>query len=252
MKEVSKANRKPFFEGSIYEMNWKEEEKTEAKTEKTSVKNSEWLILSYQNRNHLKRISEALKELEVDEENINVKEMTGGDMIHDFQQQITTKIESMNCADKELVIVNLLPTIAHGISSENELFLSAQWLSFESTLETLKAVTAMELTNCKIVAVTCQVMGYDVFDKKSSNIPWAATPLGLSRVTNLETKIPVICVDLNQNPCKDDYVMTFKSLDDHSVEEGLIVSTTKVQKPIFERVAPGKVSHKILRRCLHS
>ncbi len=61
-------------------------------------------------------------------------------------------------------------------------------------------------------------------------------------MTNLETKIPFINIDVSKDVCKDDYVTAFSSLNEYSIEEGLVVSPNDVRQPLFERVDPNQVA----------
>eukprot|EP00794_Sanderia_malayensis_P013962 gene13962-15419_t len=244
--EMAKANRQPVFERSIYELNWKDDAKeSEQKTQCKSLSKSKWLILSFPESPHLGNACKALEELQVNGNGVEVHEMSCSDVSKDFEAQLKTKIEDMAYPDdQELIILNLLPAMSQKINCEGDMLLSAQWLCFESTLETLKAVSALELKACRIITVTCNSIGVDAFDVGSTNsaVPWAATSWGLSRVTNLETKIPVICIDVAQRASKDDFITAFNSLDDRSIEEGLVLTGDVIQRPLFERVLPCQES----------
>ncbi len=179
VKEISKAHRDPVYEKSIYEMNWIPNE-SEGKTNSNikELKNSKWLILSCKDNKNSSTVTKALDELEVDAEDVVMLEVEASNLDYDFQAELTAKVKEMDCEEKELNVVNLLPTTVNSFSSEADQFSNAEWLSFESNLECLKALATLESPKCKLIAVTCQVIACDAFDKSKCGTPWAATALG--------------------------------------------------------------------------
>lgn len=240
--------RYPSFENSIYEMNWILDGPEEVQQEKTKgmKKNIDFLIVGLKDSKFHVNVKDALSALTVHETRIHFQEVTASDTVHNFTTKIRECIEECNLKEKQVVVVNLLASIAHSIAFDVQLSLSAHWLCFESTLELLKILSDLNMQKSKLLVFTCQSFGYEIFDKQEYSVPWAATTLGLARVTNLETNIPVISIDVRQDAEKTDFEKAFASINLQSAEEGLIVSEAGIQQPLFERVNKELVRSDIL------
>ena len=248
MKEISRTQRYPSFETSTYEMNWIVDgpEEMEQKKTKSVKENIEFLIVGLKDTKFHINVKDAISALTVHEGKIHFQEIAASDTVTNFTAKVRDCIEDYDLKEKQVVVVNLLASIAHSIAFDMQLSLSAHWLCFESTLELLKILSDLNMQKSKLVVFTRQSFGYEAFDKQEYSVPWAATALGLARVTNLETNIPVICIDVRHDAEKEDFEKAFASIDLPSTEEGLIVSDAGIQQPLFERVNTELVRSNII------
>ena len=239
MKELSRPQRRPVMESSLYEMNWIPAGDTQ-KTDNLG-EYDEFLILGFKDCCLTKKTIECLTDSGVKSEHILFNEIKGGDMVLNFATEFQERLEKGNDVKKSVIVINLLPSFAHSLSLGEDLALTAQWLCFESTLMILKILHESHLCNSKILVFCCQSFGSDMTDEKEYSLPWGSTSLGLARVTNIETDIPVIPIDLKKNPSKEDIKAALSSIQLRSVEEGLVVSPSTMYQPILQRVDPAKV-----------
>lgn len=193
-------------------------------------------IIGFKNNSVFKLIMEALDQLKFPSECTTFQEVSGSEIIADFQEQFTQKINIEEVADQKVLVINLLPLFAHTVSNEEISNLTAYWLCFESTLEILKALSKHEMKKSKLVTYTHRCFDGRLHSDGGTSIPWAATVLGMARATNLETEIPLIPVDIGMKPTVEEVKATLLSLKLRSVEEGIIVSPTNIHQPLFQRV----------------
>ena len=245
---MSRTQRYPSFETSTYEMNWILDgpEETEEKKTKSMKENIEFLIVGLKDSKFHINVQDAMSALTVHENRIHFQEIIASDTVNNFTAKVRDCIEECDLREKQVVVVNLLASVAHSIAFDVQLSLSAHWLCFESTLELLKILSDLNMQKSKLVVFTRQSFGYETFDKQEYSVPWAATTLGLARVTNLETNIPVICIDVRHDAEKEDFEKAFSSINLPSTEEGLIVSEAGIQQPLFERVNTELVRSNII------
>ena len=220
-------------------MNWKRDEKLDQMT--TGLRDGlEFIVVSVVKNKFKDKLQEALSLLGVPQNRINVQEVAEHDMAVNFVEEIERYLKCKQ--GKNIIIINLMPTSAYQIVPDVTHSSMAHWLCFESTLELLKLLSHEGMSKCKLLAFTCQSVGYDMFDQAGYNLPWAATTLGLGRASFLESDIPVISFDISKNASKDDFVRALASIDTPAIEEGCIVSSSGVYRPKLERLSLKQVS----------
>ena len=248
LQDVSRKQRYPSFQESIYEVNWRSDYSSHSK-QISQGDELDVVIVSMVNNAFIGKLLQALSQIGVLENRIYVQEVTELDMALDFVKGIETYLEMRE--NKNVILINLLPTSANDIAPDVIHSSTAHWLCFESTLELLKLLKKLTISQCKLVAFTCQSIGYDMFDNAGYNFPWAATVLGLGRVSFLESDITVIPVDISNDASKNDFVNALQSIDMPAIEEGCIISSAGVHRPKFERIGLKQVRIGVIH-CRHS
>ena len=219
-------------------MNWKRDETLDQK--QTGLRDGlEFIVVSLLKNTFKDKLQEALSLLGVPQNRIYVQEVAEPDMTVNFVEEIERHLKCKQ--EKNVIIINLMPTSAYQIAPDVTQSSMAHWLCFESTLELLKLLSHEGMSKCKLLTFTCQSIGYDIFDQAGYNLPWAATTLGLGRVSFLESDIPVISFDISKDAIKDDFVKALVSIDMPAIEEGCIVSSSGVYRPKFERLSLKQV-----------
>ena len=219
-------------------MNWRKNNSSHSK-QISQGDELDVVIVSMVNNKFIGKLLQALSQLGVLENRIYVQELAEPDTALDFIKGIETYLEMRE--KKNVIIINLLPTSAHEIAPNLMHSSTAHWLCFESTLELIKLLKKLKVSQCKLVAFTCQSIGYGMFDNAGYNFPWAATVLGLGRVSFLESEVTVIPLDISYDASKNDFVNALQSIDMPAIEEGGIISSAGVYRPKFERIGLKQV-----------
>ena len=237
---MSKSKRMPSMETSLYEMNWfptPNESSGEGLCEYDQI-----LIIGFQNSLVLSSIMRIFADIGICKEKIDLYNITGGEVASNFQEEVIDKIKLSETTELKVLVINLLPLFAHVLSAGDELSLTTNWLTFESTLDVLKVLSKKEMQSSKLVAFTCKSFGSGMHSNEGCLLPWAATVLGMARAANLETTIPLIPVDIGPKPTDEEVKTALLSLNLRSAEEGLVVSPSSVYQPMLQRVKEGDVA----------
>ena len=221
------------METSIYEMNWYPSSTTD---DDERFEYDKVVIVSFRTMKILTSLMNAFADIGFSKECIDVQYISGDEMVANFHEQILQKLTFSDTDVKRVMVINLLPFAVNVFSIEEELSMTTNWLSFESTLEILKVLSRNEKVDSKLVAFTCQSFGCELNSDGDYHVPWAATVLGMARATNLETDVSLIPIDLGRKPSDEEVKKALLSLNLRSVEEGLVISPTAVHQPLFQRV----------------
>ena len=224
----------PSIETSLYEMNWYPTLPNDNNEELCEY--NKIIIISFKTMSILSSVLNVLADVGVSEECIDLYYIPGGGNIADFQEKLVQKLNLGDTEGQKVLVINLLPLAVAMFAIEEDLSMTANWLSFESTLEALKALSKNEMEKSKLVAFTSQSFGCEIHSDQGYSVPWAATVLGMARAANLETEIPVIPVDLGTAPSDEEVKKALQSLNLRSVEEGLVISPSEIHQPLLQRV----------------
>lgn len=214
-------------------MNWYPSSTTD---DNDSLEYDKIVVISFRTMSILTSVTNAFADIGVSKESIEVQYISGGEMVANFHEQILQKLTFSDTDVKRIMVINLLPFAVNMYSVEEELSMTTNWLSFESTLEILKVLSKNESVDSKLVAFTCQTFGCELNSDEGHPVPWAATVLGMARATNLETDVSLIPIDFGRAPSDEEVKKALLSLNLRSVEEGLVISSTAVHQPLFQRV----------------
>ena len=246
---MSLTQRLPLMETSLYEMNWYP---TSAINDHENLHEYEKIIIiSFREMSALTSVTTALADIGISKEVIDVQSITGSENIADFTEQILQKLKLSDASTRKVLVINLLP-LAVTICSGEDLSMSANWLSFESNLEVLKALSKSEMEGSKLLTFTCRSFGCQENPENDFSMPWAATVLGMARAVNLETDIPLIPIDFGRMPSEEEVKKVLLSLNLRSIEEGLVISPSAIQQPLLQRIKAEDVKvRSIVVKSLH-
>ena len=234
VKEMSLSQRLPSMEASMYEMSWYPTLITD--DSENLHEYDKIIIISFKNMSTLGSVATALANIGISDEYIDIQYISGGENVAEFQKEILQKVNINDASSSKILVINLLPLAVNTCLVHEELSMTANWLSFESNLEVLKALGKSEMEGSKLVAFTCQSFGCKENSEKDFPLPWAATVLGMARAVNLETDIPLIPIDFGRLPSDTEVKKVLLSLNLRSIEEGLVISPSTVHQPLLQRV----------------
>lgn len=234
VKEISRSRRLPSMETSIYEMGWLPSEADTVADD--LLKYEKIVIVGFKSSPISSSVMNALVEIGFPNQSIALQELSGSEAIADFQEKVLKAVHVGEQISEKVLVISLLPLFAYNASKEDGLSFTALWLSFETTLEILKFLSKNEMRSSKVAAFTYHSFGSGMHAEDGHALPWAATVLGMARVTNIEVDIPLVPIDVGIQPSEEEIKAALLSLSVRSAEEGLVVTPSSVYQPMFQRV----------------
>ncbi len=185
----------------------------------------------------------ALTDMNVDSHNILTVKYDKKIELDDFMAECLSFIESVSNNGKKMVIINLLPIMSCDIPLVPNLSNKAESYCFESTLMIIQFIDKKNIKQSVVVAFTSKhssckslVHGTGMVHDKETVQPWGALTWGMAKVTNLESKTPVVCVDLPEQLTQDVCRNALLSIYGESAENGFVATSNHILQPSLERI----------------
>ena len=159
-------------------------------------------------------------------------------MIQDISCNIQEKLEPLLVEiynqGKEMIILNMLPMSANSLPLEVASVGKATWLCFESTLEILKLLSKLDMSNSRVIAISSnnKEKPYSASDEMN---PWKGLSRGMVASTDLEVRQRVISTELRCDADESAFVKLILASTRETAEDRLAITDNQVLQPVIER-----------------
>ena len=231
VKEIAGQKRNPSQDKSTYNLCWSAA--TKQPLEDNSVKiGGSFLLISLENEELDITATTALRNLGVRSDDI------WSIMIQDLNCNIQEKLQPLFAEiynqGKEMIILNMLPMSTVALPLELGFTAKAEWLCFESTLEMMKILSKLNMSNTKIIAICCN-NGEELNSASNKINGWKGISRGMVVSADLEVRQRVISAELRCNADESAFIKLILACAKETVEDRITITDKQVLQPIIQR-----------------
>ena len=225
VKEYSVSERDPEMGGSVYDINLERQNIQNSRKER--VDEQFFVVIAERKAPYVQTVLEAFQELNVQRTNFIIAEINESDDIGNF---IDETIDAVRQQERQLIILNFLSFLTYNIPCESENDIISEMLCFEANLKLLQFLNRNEMNKSRILAFNCRSeSGSGTRDGIIA--PWSGFCWGMARTTNIESKTPLVCVELKEDFKKDAVIKSILSIDMPSAGEGMVLRDNEILQP---------------------
>ena len=221
------------MEESTYKLCWSSSEDT-INSESINI-DASFVLISREDSKLPSIAVSALNRLGVNSDNINsvsLKETNNG---LNIERRLTPLFKSINCHDKRLFVINMLPMSAQKLPLMAASSKEAGFLCFESTIEVLKLLSKLGLHDSSIIAIS-----YDFKEEKysSSSIgvnPWGGISRGMAVSADLEVRQRVISAELRCSADENAFIKLIIASTKETTEDRIVITDKLLLQPVIRR-----------------
>ena len=230
--------RNPLIDKSIYSICWLSRPQEPVNDDTDMKVNGSFLLVSFENEGFSTTAVSALRKLGVSSDDIWSIIIQGVDCeIQEKLQPLFTKVYNQS---KEITVLNLLPMSTSTLQCEVANVPKASWLCFESTLEMMKILSKLNMSNSKVIAVFC-TNDFENSRTSSKLSSWGAISRGLVVSAGLEARERVISAELRCTADENAFIKLILASMEEIAENRIAITDKQVLQPFITRFEPKVV-----------
>ena len=211
------------LEKSIYKLCWSEAEEIPEGNADTTAS---YVFISSEELDLTSMAVSALQQLGVADKNIatiNLQESNDKSL---FEEHLLPLFKRVYEANRKLYVVNMLPASAQSLPLEASSSAKAEWLCFESTLEIIKLLSKLEMTDIDVIAISFNGNGMK---------PWGGISNGMAVSADLEASQGIISAEMTSDASPNDFKKLFAAVNNGEIESRILVSKNRVFNTVIDR-----------------
>ena len=191
-----------------------------------------FLLISFENEELNRIAASALRKLGVRSDNIWSIVILNIDC--DIQEKLQPLLTEIVMQRKEIVILNMLPMATKVFPFEVVYAAKALWLCFESTLEILKILSKLDMSNSRVIAIGCS-SERKLYSAANKMNPWKGISRGMAATADLELRQRVISVELICNVDESAFIRLILVSTRNTAEDRIEITDKHVLEPVMKR-----------------